>query len=100
MGNVRDMVCGMQQVLDDSAMDIKPSIAGEEWVVHNIYIPFGKSVGVYKTKSGLSILIIQTTMSLIGQFNFHCNSEEYLTLVNDSGESLALSFDGTVTRVS
>lgn len=100
MGAVKDMVCGMNTLADDSTMDIKPSISGEEWVIHNIYIPFGKSVGIYRTDGVRSVLVLQTTMSLFGQFNFHCNVTEWIALKNDSGATIDLTFDGVVSNSS
>lgn len=100
MGNVRDMVSGLQLVLDHALFEIKPTIAGEEWSVHNIYIPSGKMCSVVRIRAGIGIEIIDTNMSLIGDFNFHCSTEEYIGVVNNSGETIALSFDGVVTRTS
>lgn len=97
---VDDMVYGQDTVLDGNTMDIKPTNSGEEWVVHNIYVPPGCSVGVYSTGSIDDILIIQTPFSLIGQFNFHCNGTQYLKLQNDSGNTAVLGFDGIVVKVA
>ena len=92
-----DIVCDMSQVLDDNVLVIKPTNSGEEWIINNLYIQFGKSVEIYKSDGTNNVLIMSTDMSVCGNFNFRCSNSEYITMKNVSGESIFLTYDGIVS---
>lgn len=102
MGAVKDMVGEMFTVASGNSVDIRPTIAGEQWVIHNLYVPFGSKVEIRKVSPSnpTGVFVMSATMGLYGQFNFHCSEDLYLNITNVSGASISLSYDGVVSRTA
>jgi len=83
---------------------IRPTTLGEEWTIHNIYIHYGKKAELYWCDDVTGVdngaLIQPLTMSLCGQYNFHCTNTEFLLLKNVDLTTFDVGYDGVVTRVS
>jgi hypothetical protein len=83
---------------------IRPTTAGEEWTIHNIYVPFGKKVSLYwsndPTGVDKGVNIGPIPYSLLGQYNFHCTNTDFLILVNGEATETKVGYDGVVTNTS
>lgn len=81
---------------------IRPTTSGEEWTIHNIYVPFGKKIGLHRssdpTGTILAITLGPLPFSLTGQYNFHCTNTQFLVLVNGEDEDIIVGYDGVVTK--
>lgn len=100
MGSVKDMVGELVEIAAGNTYEIRPTISGEQWTIHNLYIKPGDSVEVRKvTPSDADGVLFQpTTFGLYGQFNFHCREDLYLTVRNVTASAIKISFDGVVSR--
>ena len=98
---IRDMVSTTTSLAMNTTLDIKPTTAGEEWIVHNIYIDLGSEIEVYRwyTAGGSSplLLITKASHSLLSQ-QFHCSSTQYLVIKNIGTSTAWVSYDGIVTN--
>ncbi len=85
-------------------MIIRPTTAGEEWTIHNIYIPFGRKAELHRiwdpTGFDSGIFVMPLSISLTGQNNFHCTNTEFLMIVNNDVVPLDVGYDGVVSYVS
>lgn len=79
-----------------NSYDVRPT-AGSEWVVHNIYVPNGMTVSLYKSDGVSDILISVLKCSMLA-CNFHVTNTCYLKAVNDSASTTGFGFDGIVTK--
>jgi len=83
---------------------IRPETIGEEWTIHNIYVPFGGKAQLYRSDdvSGvdLGIFIEPIPVSKTGQFNYHCTNDEFLIIRNNGTDAIKVGFDGVVSGVS
>lgn len=100
---VDDAVVGRADLVSTgSLLIIRPTTSGEEWTIHNIYVPFGKKIGLHRSNDptgvNLGISMGQIPFSLTGQYNFHCTNDEFLILVNGESTSITVGYDGIVTR--
>jgi len=101
MGSVKDMVGELVEIAAGNTYEIRPTISGEQWTIHNLYIKPGDSVEVRKaTPTDTGVLFQPTTFGLYGQFNFHCREDLYLTVKNVSATAIKFSFDGVVSRTA
>lgn len=102
---VDDAVVGRETVAAASILIIRPTTSGEEWTIHNIYIPHGIQFNLYRcddpTGVDKGILWGPISHSLSGQFNFHCTNDEFLLIENISlTVGYDVGYDGLVTNVS
>ena len=94
-----DICSGSVTLIDGSYTLITPSVSGQEWIIHNIYIPQGSAVDIYHYNNNGSIReikIFSTTQSLCGYF-FHCNEDNCIKVVNNSGFTIYVGYDGILT---
>jgi hypothetical protein len=85
------------QVAHLSSLNVRPAI-DEEWVIHNIYIPIGSTVEIYRWNdigTTPEILITKVSNSMLFQ-SFHCTLDEFIIVKNISGASIYISYDGVV----
>ena len=92
-----DMVYNQVTLLNGQYMDIKPSVAGIEWMINNIIIPFGYACELYHSDGSNDILDCTTSTSL-HTYTYHCNTSSYYRLNNVSGSTIQVSFDGIITK--
>jgi hypothetical protein len=92
-----DMVTGQTTLLSGQSMVINPSSSAVEWAIHNIYIPLGATCEVYKTNGSLYTKFIVASTSLLS-YNFHCNSESYITVKNTRPDPIEVAFDGIIMQ--
>lgn len=85
-----------------SILIIRPTTVGEEWTIHNIYVPYGRKLELHRiwdpTGVDSGIFVMPLSMSLIGQFTFHCTNDEFLMIVNNDTVPLDVGYDGLVTK--
>lgn len=94
-----DMCSGSVQLIDDGYALIKSDTVGIEWVIHNIYIPQGSAIEIYhyyNSTPSQEILLFSTSNSLCGYF-FHCSNESCIKVVNVSGSTIYVGYDGIET---
>ena len=82
---------------NNDSINIRPSSTDEEWTIHNIYVPKGYTVEVYRwnsTSTTPQILItsISETLSLMGAF--HATFTDFIIVKNTSGSTIYISYDG------
>lgn len=101
---VEDAVVGYSSLIATGVLIIRPTVAGEEWTIHNIYVPFGKKFELYRCNdpSGVNngILWGPVNQSLSGQYNFHCTTDEFMLLKNIDSTTEDVGYDGVVTNTS
>lgn len=91
-----DAIGGISSVVADSSLDVKPS-APAEWIVHNIYVPEGKSAEIYFTDGTNEVLIAAVTGSYLGYF-FHATATRYIRVKNTSGSAMQIGYDGIAVK--
>ncbi|MCK9459957.1 MAG: hypothetical protein M0R80_09995 [Proteobacteria bacterium] len=106
MSDEVSMAYGLQQVSAGGVLGIRPITSGEEWVIHNIYIPEGvvSVIEVYvstdPTYVSLPIKIKTLIESQTGMNNFHVNNSQFLVAKNTSASAVYIAFDGVVSKQS
>lgn len=99
---VDDAVTYKGSLTASNVLIIRPTVSGEEWTIHNVYVPFGRKFNLYwcDDPTGVSkgVLWGPVNMSLSGQYNFHCTTSEFLLLENTDTEALDVGYDGVVTN--
>lgn len=95
---ISDMTYNQVAVLNGQSMDIKPSTSGIEWIIHNVIIPFGSACQLYQTDGTNSVLVMNTSMSLLS-YNLHCCTASYYKVTNISGSTIYLGYDGVISNV-
>lgn len=86
-------------LLDDGYALLKSDTVGIEIVIHNIYVPQGYTVEVYhyyNSSPAKEILLYTTSTSLCG-YCFHANDDGCIKVVNVSGSTIDVGFDGVET---
>ena len=94
-----DMCSGSISLIDSAYTLIQPSVSGVEWIIHNIYVPQGSVVEIYhyyNDSTPREIELFTTSQSLCGYF-FHCNNDSCIKVVNVSGSTITVGFDGIQT---
>lgn len=94
LGNV---VSDLQAVNSGSYMYIKPTL-GNEWVIHNIYVPDSKDVELYFT-DGSHRQLVDTGDGSWLNYHWHVTSSFYLEVKNVSGSQIYIGYDGVQTKV-
>lgn len=77
-------------------VNIAPSISGEEWIVHNIYIPMGSTIALSKSDGSISVEFMKTSNSLLS-YSFHCKSTSYINITNNDASAIYASYDGIIS---
>ena len=76
---------------------IRPT-SGQEMNVHNVYVPDGTTILLYKTDGSNDILVETLTGSML-LYNFHLTYDCYLKLVNNNTSAVWCGYDGIQTKV-
>lgn len=94
---VGDVASGHISIVAEGSYDIVP-LAGVEIVIHNVYVPRGSNVLLYKT-DGVDDVLIEQLVGPMLSFNVHVTSDVYVKVVNgDVENSVLVSYDGIVTK--
>jgi hypothetical protein len=80
-----------------SSYNIRPD-SGQEINVHNIYVPNGVTILLYKTDGTNDVLVETLTGSML-LYNFHLTYDCYLKLVNGGASPVWCGYDGIWTKV-
>ena len=80
-----------------SSYDIRPG-SGQEMNVHNVYVPNGVTILLYKTDGTHDVLVETLTGSML-LYNFHLTHDCYLKLVNVGTTPVWCGYDGIWTKV-
>jgi len=92
-------VVSTQQSIDHGAsLSIKPSI-GNEWVIHNVYVPNGSQVELYWTDD-INDTLQDTNDGAWLNYHFHVTASNYLKVKNVSGGTIYIGYDGIQTKVA
>ncbi len=94
---VGDVASGHISVGAGSSYNIRPS-AGQEMNVHNVYVPNGVTILLYKTDGSNDVLVETLTGSML-LYNFHVTYSHYLKLVNEGAQAVWCGYDGIWTKV-
>ena len=98
-----DAVVGMATLTTPSGkLIIRPTTSGEEWTIHNVYVPAGTNVVMYRsgdpTGTDLGINLGPVPFPLLGQYSFHCTTTQFLILVNGEATEVEVGYDGVVSN--
>ena len=88
---------GQSTVLAGATLNIRPS-TDAEWIIHNIYIPNGNPVSIYRWNdigSTPNLLITKTSTSMLC-YSFHCTVDNYISIVNLGASSIYVAYDGVI----
>ena len=85
-----------QQLTNGASYDIKPT-GTDEYIIHNIYIPEGKTFHLYRS-DGTNTVDLGTTTTSLYNYYLHVTATPYIHVVNASGETLYISYDGIQIR--
>jgi hypothetical protein len=96
---VGDVVSTQVQLLSTNSLDVRPATSAAEWVIHNIYLPFGSTIELYRNDGTYSFKISNLSSSLLS-YSFHCTRNNYLTITNVGTGSVYISYDGVITKES
>ena len=91
-----DMVNDEVEVLNNQSMTIRPATSGIEWIIRNIYVPFGGSIELYRTDGTNAIKLLNSSTSLLS-YQFHCSRDSYLTVKNVQVATVYLGYDGIIS---
>jgi hypothetical protein len=93
-----DAVNALASVAASGTLNIQPG-AGNEWIVHNIFLPEGSTSGVevYAVTGAVECLLKTVTDPLL-TFNFHVTNTYFLKLKNLAGVNVVLGYDGIVVK--
>jgi hypothetical protein len=80
-----------------SSYNIRPD-SGQEINVHNIYVPNGVTILLYKT-DGINDVLVETLTGSMLLYNFHLTYDCYLKLVNGGASPVWCGYDGIWTKV-
>ena len=89
-------VTARTQLLTTQSMNIQPSGASEEWVIHNIIVPFGGSCELYATDGTNNIKMMNLSMSI--NVEFHPTNDHYYTVKNVGSTTIYVGYDGLITQ--
>jgi len=92
------VVSNNQSVADAAFLSIKPT-TGNEWVIHNIYVPEGNDVELYWTDDSNDSLVDTNDGSWLN-YHWHVTAGFYLKVKNVSGGSIYIGYDGIQTKVA
>jgi len=81
------------ELASGASMDIKPTSSTAEWIIHNIYIPNGKQVKLYRG-DGTNWIEIDTITSSLMAYYFHITYSQYMRLYNTDCASFYVGYDG------
>lgn len=94
---VGDVVSGHISIIAGGTEIVQPA-SGVEFVIHNVYVPRGSNVLVYKT-DGITDVLIEQLSSPMLSFNVHVTNDVFVKIVNgDDVNSVLVSYDGIVTK--
>lgn len=97
---VNDHVTSINTISPDSYIYLKPSSGTEIWVIRNIIVNLGASVGLYYTdtiSTDPDLLITKIGSSLLDA-DFYCSADGFLALHNFGTTSVKVAYDGVVIR--
>lgn len=85
------------QVASGSSVNIRP-LTDEEWVIHNIYIPLGQTVELYRwNNTGTTPEILMHRLTNTTSFqSYHATINDFFILKNVSGNTIWVSYDGVI----
>lgn len=92
------VVSSHQSINNGAYLNIKPSV-GDEWVIHNIYVPNGKNVELYWS-DGTNESLQDTNDGAWLNYHFHVTASYYLRVKNVSGSSIYIGYDGIQTKAA
>jgi len=90
-----DMAYDSATLLTGQSLVIMPSSSADHWIIHNVVLPFGSTCEIYWTDGTNTILIMNTSTSLLS-YNFHVNTSSYYTVKNIGTSSINVSYDGVI----
>jgi hypothetical protein len=93
---VGDVKADLQSVTNGNYLEIRP-VAGEEWVIHNIY--YSGQVQLYR-HNGTSSIQFDTDSSSGARLGavFHCTNGQFLRVINNAGATINIAYDGVQTK--
>ena len=93
-----DVTIGTTVSLTSAAsLNVRPP-TNVEWIIHNIYVPSGYAIELYRwndTGTTPQILITKTSVSM-GFLDFHVTQDDFLIIKNISGSTIYVSYDGVL----
>ena len=92
------VISSQQSIEDAASLSIKPT-TGNEWVIHNIYVPNGSDVELYWT-DGTNDTLQDTNDGAWLNYHFHVTAGYYLKVKNVSGGAIYIGYDGIQTKVA
>ena len=88
---------GPTSVNNNNYLDLKPSVAGQEVSIHNIYVPTNTNYELYWYDESNQILFDSDNLGK--EFvNFTCTQTRYIRIKNISGAAAYFGADGIFTR--
>lgn len=91
-----EAVTAHSSIADTAYLTVQPT-SGTEWIIHNIYLPAGSSVELYRTDGSNDIKIDSGTDSWTGCV-FHVTNGIYFKVKNVSGGAIYLGYDGVISK--
>lgn len=85
-------IADMAELANGASCNIKPSISGE-WIIHNIYMASGATHDVYFTDGTHTVHIGTFTDSWTNMYS-HVTYTNYMYVVNNSGATADIAYDG------
>lgn len=85
------------EVASGASINIRPS-TDVEWVIHNIYIPLGSTVELYRWNNiGTTPQILMHKLTNTTSFqSYHATIDDFFIIKNISGSSIWVSYDGVL----
>ena len=94
---VGDPITTITSISDGASLDIRPS-GTETWLVTNIYLPDGITGVDVKITDGTNAIKIDSPSGSLLTFNFYITNAVYIQVVNNSGGSIVVGYDGVVVK--
>lgn len=95
IGDVRSS--GPTSVADDAFMDVQAT-SGEEWVIHNLYLPAAASGYELHWYDGSTSQQVDTLSGALYNCMFHVTNTRRIRVKNVVGSSQNLGYDGVQTK--
>ncbi len=97
MTAVGSAMCSQTSLTTGTSLEIRPA-GSYESIIHNLYVPDGYNVELYRSNGSVDILLTTLTGSWFAYY-WHCTNGSFLKLKNVSGSTISVGYDGIYTVV-